>query len=88
MVFFNILILDLSLYQAIRYINYLRECTHQLTCQDCSLVFESMDALTEHYQTTQHVHTFPNPEHKVWTEPRFMFPIVSNDPLLTDLDCD
>lgn len=70
-------------YEIIKVINYLRSCLDQVACFYCAQSFETEEELTNHLDS--HLpHRIPNREQ--WKDPRFLFPIYEDDPLLCYLN--
>lgn len=72
----------LDTYEAIKVINYIRVRVAELACIYCDVEFGTEEEMAQHLQT----HTHSIPERKLWDDPRFLFPIYDDDPLLCHLD--
>ncbi|KAL5015294.1 hypothetical protein ScPMuIL_009564 [Solemya velum] len=76
--------LDLSFYQQVKLINYIRRQVHLGTCYGCEGTFDSKHALLEHMHTDGHTNSIPRPS--VWDRPEYYFPTYENDNLLCQLE--
>ncbi|CAF89879.1 unnamed protein product, partial [Tetraodon nigroviridis] len=82
--------LDLSFYQQVKLVNFIRRQIHQNRCYGCQRAFGSRDAVLAHVQSQGHVMMLPDAS--AWDQPhrrpsllRYYFPTYENDALLCTL---
>lgn len=75
----------LDIYESIKLINYMRACYAEVICMVCEASFETEDELQSHLRSN-HSPFEVLPERKLWKDPRFLFPIYDDDPLICFLD--
>jgi len=71
--------LNLTFYQQIKMINYIRRCVHLNTCITCGEVFSVREALLEHMTWSSH---HQPGSARDWDQPQYYFPTYENDNLL------
>jgi len=76
--------MELTFYQQMKLINYIRRCVHLNSCLGCNVVLESREKLMEHLSWANHF----NPAAEVWNQSQFLFPTYENDNLLHCLEED
>lgn len=75
----------LDTYESIKLINYMRVCYAEVLCMFCAESLATEEALQQHL-TELHAPFDAIPEKKYWKDPRFLFPIYEDDPLVCFLD--
>ncbi|KAJ3300423.1 hypothetical protein HDU76_006087 [Blyttiomyces sp. JEL0837] len=76
--------MGLDFYGVIRLINFLRLKAAHTTCFGCSQSFDTMEELTTHFSTTDHIQTMlPAKDSPCLQDPKYLFPTFDNDPLLS-----
>jgi len=78
--------LQLTFYQQIKLINFIRRKVHLNSCSYCDAKFRSANELFEHMKVSDHSRQIPSI--KVWDQPEYFFPTYENDNLLCALDID
>nr|XP_031840182.1 zinc finger protein 277 isoform X2 [Nomia melanderi] len=71
---------DLTFYQKVKVVNYVRRQIHLQHCVFCEI---EVDNVLEHMKQQNH---FKIPIQKVWDQPKFYFPMCENDSFLYNLD--
>ena len=71
---------DLTFYQKVKVVNYVRRQIHVRRCVFCKA---EVDNVLEHMKQKNH---FKIPIQKVWDQPEFYFPMCENDSFLYNLD--
>lgn len=74
---------DLTFYQKVKVVNYVRRQMYTLKCVTCAAAFDSKDALEAHMATAQHCGIGDRAQ---WDQPEFFFPTYEDDPLLCHLE--
>lgn len=59
---------DLSFYQQVKLVNFIRRQIHQNRCYGCQLTLDSRDAVLAHLRTQGHVMMLPDPS--TWDQPQ------------------
>ncbi|CAH1783503.1 unnamed protein product, partial [Owenia fusiformis] len=78
--------LQLTFYQQIKLVNYIRRQIHQSRCINCDDSFESKKELLQHMSDRCH---FSQPtDSSVWDQPQYFFPTYEDDNLLYALQDD
>jgi len=75
---------NLTFYQQVKLVNYIRRQVHLNTCVGCQEVFPNRDDLLEHL-TWSPGHCRPG-DVTVWDQPQYYFPTYENDNLLCGLE--
>ncbi|KAI4479963.1 hypothetical protein M0804_010702 [Polistes exclamans] len=73
---------DLTFYQKVKLVNYIRQ---QIRIQCCILCEEKSDNVSEHMTQLNH---YKIPKQHIWDQPEFYFPMNENDSFLYNLDTD
>ncbi|KAK2583997.1 hypothetical protein KPH14_006456 [Odynerus spinipes] len=73
---------DLTFYQKVKLVNYIRR---QIHLQCCILCEEKSDNVLEHMFQENHCKV---PKQRIWDQPEFYFPMNENDSFLYNLDAD
>lgn len=76
--------MNLTFYQQIKLINFMRRQLHLNLCIFCSERFENKDDLLEHMQTEGHMK--PTDDVTEWDQPQYFFSTYENDHLLHSLE--
>ncbi|KAK2163112.1 hypothetical protein LSH36_85g01007 [Paralvinella palmiformis] len=76
--------LQLTFYQQVKLINYIRREIHQNICPVCQQRFDVKQVLMDHMNKAGHVSQVPAAT--VWDQPQYFFPTYENDTLLCGLD--
>ena len=71
---------DLTFYQKVKVVNYVRRQIHVQRCVFCEA---EVDNVLEHMKQKNH---FKIPIQKIWDQPEFYFPMCENDSFLYNLD--
>ncbi|XP_054004860.1 zinc finger protein 277 isoform X1 [Hylaeus anthracinus] len=71
---------DLTFYQKVKVVNYVRRQIHLQRCVFCETKVENV---LEHMKQQNH---FKIPTQKIWDQPEFYFPMCENDSFLYNLD--
>lgn len=74
---------DLTFYQKVKVINYIRRQMYTRRCVTCRETFATSEALDTHLNREQH---FGIGEKSQWDQPEFFFPTYEDDPMLCHLD--
>ncbi|XP_066284421.1 zinc finger protein 277-like [Branchiostoma lanceolatum] len=75
--------LELTFYQQIKLVNYIRRQVHQCICVVCQERFPSRAAMLDHMTSQGHTGL---PDKSVWDQPQYFFPTYENDTLLCNLE--
>ena len=75
---------NLSFYNQVKLINYIRRQVYSKCCFVCKLEFDSMDMLRNHLTEKMHIKEFPSAE--LWDHPEFYFSTFEDDSMLCLLD--
>uniref|UniRef100_A0A3B5PTD7 Zinc finger protein 277 n=1 Tax=Xiphophorus maculatus TaxID=8083 RepID=A0A3B5PTD7_XIPMA len=75
--------LNLSFYQQVKLVNYIRRQIHQSRCYGCQKKFDSRADMMDHVISEGHVMKLP--ETSTWDQPQYYFPTYENDALLCTL---
>ncbi|KAM9384406.1 zinc finger protein 277 [Pholidichthys leucotaenia] len=75
--------LDLSFYQQVKLVNFIRRQMHQSRCYSCEQQFDGRDGVLLHIGAEGHVMKLPDVS--VWDQPQYYFPTYENDALLCTL---
>ena len=84
-----------SFYQTVSLVNFIRQHTIHLRCFACvarvkgaeqAEEYETEEVLVEHMQQHGCFTRIPGPDHELWRDPQYLFPILENDPLLMVID--
>lgn len=74
---------NLSFYQQVKLVNYIRRQVHLNTCIGCQQVSLNRESLLEHMTWTNHMEPGPVSQ---WDQPEYYFPTYENDYLLYALE--
>ncbi|XP_014678679.1 PREDICTED: zinc finger protein 277-like, partial [Priapulus caudatus] len=77
---------QLSFYQQVKLVNFIRRQMHQHRCPYCDSRLSSEKELEDHMQKEGHVGKVP--DSCTWDQPQYFFPTYENDNLLSLLDDD
>ncbi|XP_003490408.2 zinc finger protein 277 [Bombus impatiens] len=77
---FKIASKDLTFYQKVKVVNYVRRQIHLKQCVFCEM---KVDTVLEHMKEENH---FKIPSQKVWDQPEYYFPMNENESFLYNLD--
>nr|XP_044991484.1 zinc finger protein 277 isoform X2 [Jaculus jaculus] len=75
--------LELSFYQQVKLVNFIRRQVHQGSCYGCHMRFKSKADLRTHMDEAKHTSLLP--ERKTWDQLQYYFPTYENDTLLCTL---
>lgn len=75
---------NLSYYQQVKLVNYIRRQVYHLCCFNCLRQFQKHDDLIEHLMADKHIDFIP--DISMWDQPQYYFPTYENDYLLCFLD--
>lgn len=78
--------MNLTFYQQIKLINFIRRQVHLNLCIYCSKTFDNKDELLEHMQMESHMK--PPLDSSEWDQPQYFFSTYENDHLLHNLEDD
>ncbi|KAL4226433.1 hypothetical protein ACF0H5_014416 [Mactra antiquata] len=76
--------LNLSYYQQVKLVNYIRRQGHLGICIGCDNKFDSQTVLLDHMHEENHTNKLPHIT--VWDQPQYYFPTYENDNLLCQLE--
>lgn len=74
---------ELTFYQKIKIVNYVRRQIHIIQCVTCDEKFDTFENLSDHMKAESH---FGIGEKKQWDKPEFFFPTYEDDGVLCLLD--
>lgn len=74
---------DLSFYQKVKVVNYIRRQMYTLKCVTCCETFATNEDLIAHLNQAQH---YGIGDKSQWDQPEFFFPTYEDDPVLCHLD--
>ncbi|KAL2093275.1 hypothetical protein ACEWY4_010587 [Coilia grayii] len=75
--------LNLTFYQQVKLVNFIRREIHQCRCYACEETFSSKAEVLHHIADAGHVMVLP--ERSTWDQPQYYFPTYENDALLCAL---
>lgn len=75
---------QLTFYQQVKLINFIRRQVYLKKCLHCSETFEAKDALFDHMSTVGHMK--PPEDNSEWNQSQYLFPTYENDNLLCVLE--
>lgn len=74
---------DLTFYQKVKVVNYIRRQMYTMKCVTCCEQFETSDILEAHLVQANH---YGIGDKSQWDQPEFFFPTYEDDPVLCHLD--
>ena len=76
---------QLSFYDLVKFVNYVRRMNYASKCFTCLEQFESDMGLFAHLTNCSHIQ-LPDSTHPLWRETQYLLPTYENDPLIMALD--
>lgn len=79
----DVVLADLTFYQKVKVVNYIRRQMYTAKCVTCAKAFDTRETLEKHLADAKH-HGIG--EKAQWDQPEFFFPTYEDDPVLCCLD--